>query len=128
MRWRVTILLVASLSTAAYAEPLTPISELVRMPAAFEGHFVSISGTVSSLVERKSAVRYRGHENPYDVLVVCDRQACIDADLGLGGMPIKRGMLVDLHGRFARLAHVGPYVDRNELRVDRLTGHLPQVH
>lgn len=123
MRWFLSFLFVAVTSGSASAETLTPISALTGNPAAFDGRFVSISGTVSEVVERRSPVRYRGHDDPYDVLVVCDRGACLRADIGFGDAPIGKGMLVDLHGRFAASSRVGPYVDRNELRVDRLEGH-----
>ena len=123
MRWFLSFLFVAVSAGSASAETRTPILALTGNPAAYNGHLVSISGTVSEVVERRSAVRYRGHDDPYDVLVVCDRGACLNADIGFGDAPISKGMLVDLHGRFAASSRVGPYVDRNELRVDRLEGH-----
>ncbi len=126
MRWFLSFLFVAVASGSAFGETLTPISALTGKPAAYEGHLVSISGTVSRVVERRSPERYRGHDDPYDVLVVCDRGACLNADIGFGDAPIGKGMVVALHGRFAALSRVGPYVDRNELRVDRLEGHRPR--
>jgi len=92
----------------------------------YDGHFVSIRGTVAEVLERRSLIRYRDHDDPYDVLIVCERGACLRADIGFGDAPIGKGMLVYLHGRFAASSRVGPYVDRDELRVDRLEGHRPR--
>lgn len=103
------LVLLAVLTTAL---PLTvsaaSIARITAHPAAYDGHVVTVSGTVSALRARTSR---KG--NAYEMFTVCNG-GCVHV-FTFGQPPIRDGEQVTVEGTFAAVKHVGRYTFHNEI-------------
>jgi hypothetical protein len=112
------IILLALFAGTASAETwaLTPISDLVQNPERFDGRLVAIRGTVNAFMEIKSPQRLQDHQDPYDVVVLCQRSACVMADLRTRGLPFHDGATLSVGGFFTASKQMGADAMHQQVR------------
>jgi hypothetical protein len=109
----------AMLASAASANTLTPIHDLVASPQNFDRQTITISGTIASVVEMGSPGGTA--DKPYDMLVVCDGGSCVLAKLEAGNFPDMHGAHVNLRGTFSTTKRVGSEIVPQQIAADMFT-------
>jgi hypothetical protein len=105
----------ATFASAASASTLTPIQTLIASPQSFDRQTITIAGTVTSVLEMRSADG--AIDKPYDMLVVCDGRSCI--------LPDMRGAYLNLRGTFIAAKRVGPDYVPQQLVAEMFTLSQP---
>jgi hypothetical protein len=113
----------ATFASAASASTLTPIQTLIASPQSFDRQTITIAGTVTSVLEMRSADG--AIDKPYDMLVVCDGRSCILTKLGAGNFPDMRGAYLNLRGTFIAAKRVGPDYVPQQLVAEMFTLSQP---
>jgi hypothetical protein len=110
MAIRGTSLMLLALLTIAL--PLTAlaasIAQITADPAAYDGHVVTVSGTVSAL---RSRVSHKG--NAYETFELCS-SSCVHV-FTFGHPPLRYGERATVAGTFSAVKHVGRYTFYNEI-------------
>jgi hypothetical protein len=109
----------AMLASAASANTLTPIHDLVASPQTFDRQTITIAGTVASVVDVGSASGMV--DEPHEMLVVCDGRSCVLAKLAAGNFPDMRGAHVNLRGIFSATKRIGSEIVPQQIATDLFT-------
>jgi hypothetical protein len=88
------------------------VDKITTSPTAFDGHHVTVSGTVRSVLAKTS---HRG--NDYETFSLCEK-SCVKV-FTWGHPQIREGQRLEVKGTFKAVKSVGQYTFRNEIEADK---------